>query len=101
MTDCAVHSLLVAMLLVAAEPPHPHADAARLGIPFQRYTVKDSFRRTVTFYLSAPPKDAKDTRRPVALFIEGSGCQSLFCKRGEQIAGGYHNLLLKEARDRV
>lgn len=35
------------------------------------------------------------------LFIQGSGCQSLFFKHGEWMAGGIHLLLLEEAKGRA
>ena len=60
-------------------------DPAELPIPFQRYTTTDSLGRLITFYLSRPASDAKITKLPVALvalFIGGSGSQSLFSKRG-------------------
>jgi pimeloyl-ACP methyl ester carboxylesterase len=37
----------------------------------------------------------------VALLVQGSGCQSLFQKRGEMIFGGQQNLLLNAAMGRV
>ena len=44
-----------------AGPPAPRRDPARLGTPFDRYTVADRLGRTVTFYLSRPPKGATST----------------------------------------
>jgi len=93
--------LLVALTVASAETPRPEADPTPLGVPFQRYTVQDSLDRTITFYLSVPPKDAPDAKRPLALLIQGSGCQSLFHKQGERITGGYQNVLFQEAKGRV
>src|SRR5262245_40197164 len=98
MLHFASHSLFIALFVGGAEPPRPRADPTPPGIPFHRYTVKDALGRTIAFYLSVPPKDDPDTRRPVALFIPGSGCQSLFQKRDGRITGGYHNLLWQEAK---
>src|SRR4051794_16807152 len=98
MISHATCGLLATLLLATTDQAPPQADPMPQPIPFQRYTVKDSLGRTITFYLSVPPKNAADAKRPVVLFIAGSGCQSLFRKQGEQIAGGYQNLLLQEAR---
>lgn len=101
MMPFASQSLFALLLLAAAEPPRPQADPTPLGIPFQRYTVKDSLGRTITFYLSAAPKNDSDAKRQIALVIAGSGCQSLFRKLGERIGGGQQNLLLQEAKGKV
>jgi dipeptidyl aminopeptidase/acylaminoacyl peptidase len=93
--------LLTAFLMGAAGPPRPEADPTPLGIPFQRYTVRDALGRTITFYLSEPPRREKAAKQPVTLFIQGSGCQSLFRKQGERVLGSYQNLLLQEAKGRV
>jgi hypothetical protein len=71
-----------------------------LGIPFQRFTTQDTLGRTITFYLSVPSKEAAG-KCPVALFVQGSGCQSLFKKQGDAIQGGLQNLLLKEVKGRA
>ncbi len=97
----AIYFLVILSLLGKAEQASPKADPTPLGIPFQRYTVEDSFGRTITFYLSIPPKNDEGARKPVALFIQGSGCQSLFRKQGEHITGGYQNILLQEAKGRA
>jgi dipeptidyl aminopeptidase/acylaminoacyl peptidase len=74
----------------------PKLDQEKLPIPYQRYTVKDVHDRTITFYVSRPPKDSEGKSLPVVLFVGGSGCQSAFTKRGEQIGGGLQNLFLKQ-----
>jgi pimeloyl-ACP methyl ester carboxylesterase len=86
---------------IAVESPHLEAEAATLGVPFHRYTTKDALGRTITFYLSAPPNKEPASKLPVVLFIGGSGCQSLFSKQGERVAGSYQNLLLGEAKGRA
>src|SRR5262245_24049899 len=91
--------LLTSLSVVLSD--HPHPDPANLGTPFQRYTTKDALGRTITCYLSLPPKDRPQVKRPVALFITGSGCQSLFRKRGDVVMGGHQLLLLAEAKERV
>ncbi|MBI5772657.1 MAG: alpha/beta fold hydrolase [Verrucomicrobia bacterium] len=85
----------------AVEPPKLEASAATLGIPFERYTVKDSLGRTITFYLSMPSRSGSAGKKPVALLIQGSGCQSLFKRQGENISGGYQNILHRIADGRA
>lgn len=75
----------------------PKLDQEQLAIPYQRYTVKDVHDRTITFYVSRPPKESDGKKLPAVLFIQGSGCQSAFMKRGDKIAGGLQNLILKQA----
>jgi pimeloyl-ACP methyl ester carboxylesterase len=99
-------TLLTGLLWLAAgaaaeEAPRLEAAAAKLGIPFDRYTTKDASGRTITFYLSVAPAKEPSAKRPVVLFIPGSGCQSVFQKRGERVSGGYHIVLFQEARGRA
>jgi pimeloyl-ACP methyl ester carboxylesterase len=77
------------------------ADPAELGIPFQRYTVADSLGRNITFYLSKAPRESSGQALPIVLYIQGSGCQSLFQRHGERIGGGYQNIVLMEAKKRA
>jgi erythromycin esterase len=79
---------------------HPVRDPAQLGVPFDRYTTRDGFDRTVTYYLSRPP--ARSTGRlPVALFIQGSGCDSVFSRVDDKVHGGLQNLLLEAGKGRL
>lgn len=93
--------LWIAAGAVAGESPRLELEAAKLGVPFDRYTTKDSLGRTITFYLSVPPAEEPRAKRPVVLFIQGSGCQSVFQKLGERVAGGYHTVLFQEAKGRA
>jgi pimeloyl-ACP methyl ester carboxylesterase len=92
---------VAALLLAADEAPEVVRDSTDLGVGFHRYTTKDSFDRTITFYLSSPLEGQEIKRLPLALLIQGSGCQSLWRKRGEQITGGQQNLLRAAAKGRV
>jgi dienelactone hydrolase len=85
----------------SGEGPRLEVEAAKLGIAFDRYTTNDSLGRTITFYLSPPPGKDGAAKLPVVLYIQGSGCQSLFQKRGEHVSGGYQTLLPVEAKGRV
>ena len=63
---------------------------------FEPYCTTDELGRRITFYVSASLHHSV----PLALFVQGSGCHSVF-KRGErgQFRGGYQNILLRAARD--
>jgi dienelactone hydrolase len=68
------------------------------GVPFERFITRDKFGRRITAYLSvARGKE----RRPLAVFVLGSGCQSLFQKHGGRIGGGLQYVLLDAAGGRV
>ncbi|MBX3118373.1 MAG: prolyl oligopeptidase family serine peptidase [Fimbriimonadaceae bacterium] len=71
-------------------------DPTELGIPFDRYTCQDKFDRAITFYLSKPKVQDK---RPLILFVQGSGGQSVWSRRDGRISGGLQNLLLSAASD--
>src|SRR5262245_28846822 len=83
--------------VVEAQTPSVALDPADLGVSFQRCTTTDTLGRTITFYLSKPPAGVPDAGLPVALWVQGSGCQSLFSKRGDAVADGLQGVLLKEA----
>ena len=68
------------------------------GVPFERFVTKDKFGRRITAYLSVAQGKA---RRPLAVFVLGSGAQSLFQKQGDRIGSGLQYVLLDAARDQV
>jgi pimeloyl-ACP methyl ester carboxylesterase len=99
-------TLLPVLLWIAASPvgveaPRLEVEAARLGIPYHRYTTKDALGRTITFYLSTLPGKKPAARLPVVLIIPGSGCQSVFQQQGDRVGGGLQNLLLEQAKGRA
>ncbi len=101
-TSVLALSLLCAVAAGAAEPPRLVAQPADLGIPYSRYQTTDAFGREITFYVhSAPAGTPADAKLPVVLWIEGSGCQSLFSKAGERVAAGYQELLQRAAEGKV
>jgi dipeptidyl aminopeptidase/acylaminoacyl peptidase len=102
-TATAVLLPLLALLVGAdgdAEKYRPKRDPAELGVPFDRYTTRDALGRTITFYLSQPPKESAE-KLPLALFIQGSGCTSVFSKREGKVYGGLQNVLLGAANARL
>jgi dienelactone hydrolase len=101
-------SMILALVLVAiplgpiaAEPTRAVLDLTDLGVPYRRYTTTDSLGRAITFYLSIAPAEKPEARLPVVLWIQGSGYQSLFTKRGEGVGDGLQGVLLKEANWRM
>jgi pimeloyl-ACP methyl ester carboxylesterase len=68
------------------------------GVPFERFVTRDKFGRRITAYLS---ESRLKEHRPLAVFVLGSGCQSLFSKVGDKIAGGLQYVLLDAANNRV
>ena len=85
--------LALAGLVVAAP-----ALAERVsGTQFDSARTADGFGRTVTYYLSDSP-----TPKPLALVIQGSGCNALFrpLTDGQMSAVGYHNVFRSVGGDR-
>lgn len=81
--------------------PKPVAPAKEVGVPFDRYQVKDELSRDVTYYLSTPPKESAGKPLPLVLWVQGSGCDSLFSKTPDgRVGGGLQNLVLKESKGR-
>ncbi len=68
------------------------------GTHFQRHTARDRFGRAVTFYVSGP-----QSQRPVPLaaFVQGTGCSSLFQRAGARVVQGPQALLYEASRGRV
>lgn len=66
---------------------------------FDCYRTVDRLGRQITFYVS---NVASQKPLPLSIFVQGSGCDSLFHlgPQGE-VRGGYQNLLLRVARNRV
>jgi pimeloyl-ACP methyl ester carboxylesterase len=93
--------LLITASSISADAPRLEQEAAKLGIPYHRYTTKDSLGRTITFYLSTLPGKKPAAKLPVVLIIPGSGCQSVFQKFGGRVGGGLQNLLLAETKGRA
>jgi dienelactone hydrolase len=103
----ALAVLLLALSLSAsahaADKPAPvtvERDPTSLGgAPFERYFTHDKFGRKITFYLSVV-QSAKPPL-PLAVLIQGSGCQSVFQKRDDKILGGLQNVLLTAVQGRA
>jgi len=90
--------LVAAALMGCAVAQTPVRDMKDLKIPFEHYTCKDRFGRTIDFYLS--PSKSKAVL-PLAVMIMGSGGQSMWIPHGQQIYGSLQGLLAGESRGRV
>src|SRR5450759_3172839 len=84
--------------------PNPKPIVRKAALPvripnFSCFETVDGFGRTVTFYLS----DISGQRRlPIAAFVQGSGCHSVFRLGGDgRIRGGYQNILQYVSGQRV
>ncbi len=87
--------------LMMAAPPVFTPDDADLAVPFTRFTTQDAYQRTITGYLSKPPKDAESQKLPLILFITGSGSQSVFTPHGDKINSSIQGLLYQLAKGRA
>ena len=68
------------------------------GTPFFRFASQDKFGRNITYYRTV----ALSKKLPLALFIQGSGCTSIFRKKDDgTISGGYQSVLNTLAKGRV
>lgn len=79
------------------------ATARELAIPYNRYEVGDALGRTITFYVSTNAAgEVPAGTMPLVLFIQGSGCGSLFNLAADlRVHGGIQNMILDLGRDRV
>jgi pimeloyl-ACP methyl ester carboxylesterase len=73
----------------------PSKDPQDLKLGFDHYTCQDRFHRTIDFYLSK-----SNGKLPLAVLVMGSGAQSMWVKRGNQVFGGLQNLLATAAKGR-
>lgn len=93
-------SLVVINGLAGAQSAYqPRKDRAATGTQFERYFTRDKFQREITFYLSR--QTVADTKLPLIVSVQGSGCMSNFTKRGELVYGGIQNLILNLANGKA
>lgn len=68
------------------------------GTPFFRFSLQDSFGRNITYYRTV----ALNKKLPLAMFIQGSGCTSVFRRKDDgAITGGYQSVLNAVAKGRM
>jgi pimeloyl-ACP methyl ester carboxylesterase len=88
--------LAIAAALVGAPANGAHGAEPIAGSPFLRATANDEFGREIVFYVSAD----RD-RRPLAVFVPGSGCSAQLRRRPDgSVRGGYHDVLLMQGAGR-
>ncbi|MCC7389622.1 MAG: prolyl oligopeptidase family serine peptidase [Phycisphaerales bacterium] len=108
---CVLGALLLAAQAAPAQPatqpatrpttpptgqPTPQPPA---GFGYQPGRTTDALGREIIYYLSS---NAGDEPKPLVLFVQGSGCGSVFGRTGSgQIYGGLQNLILKGFGDRA
>ena len=91
-------------LALRQTPPKP---AVLVGVVhtkprYNAYEVTDLFGRKIRFYLSQLPNPRQDISLPIALFIQGSGCHSLFrLDEHQKLRAGYQHVLLKAGEGRI
>lgn len=90
---------LVVLALAVASPARAEPDPVLRGMLFSRYTTVDKLGRSITYYVATPR--AASEPLPLAVFVQGSGCDSQFMMRAGAIAGGYQNLLFQAAHNRA
>src|SRR5581483_4900100 len=94
----------VAALAIALAPSHARArteaDPVLRGMLFSRFTTVDKLGRTITYYVATPPRDAAGPL-PLAVFVQGSGCDSQFRMNAGAIEGRMQTLLLQAAHGRA
>lgn len=64
---------------------------------FDLYVVRDRLGRDVFYFLEKPGP----TPLPLAVVVQGSGCDSQWVKKGDQISGRFQNLVRSVGRGRV
>ncbi|MCB9687276.1 MAG: hypothetical protein H6738_14280 [Alphaproteobacteria bacterium] len=85
--------------IIAARAAPIDRSAAQLGVPFDEHHVTDALGREITWYLSQPP--ATGSPLPLALWIDGSGAQSVFDVRGGHPTTGFPGVLLRRLDGRA
>ncbi len=93
--------IFLACWLVLAQAPPIAKDTAELRIPFEQFTGKDELGRTITAYLSKPPRASQDKPLPVILFVSGSGCQSVWTRHEDKVNSGLQGLTYQMAKGRA
>lgn len=85
--------------------PELKATAKDLGVPFDRYEITDSLNRPITFYVTpAPEPKAGEAAKPLplAVFVQGSGGNSLFSKTADgRVGGGLQSMIARDYRGKV
>lgn len=80
----------------------PVEDLSKMGLPFKQYTVRDTFKRNITFYVSESTSRGSKTKLPLIITLQGSGCDSVLLKDQQDRVGlGWPGLLLEASQGRA
>lgn len=83
-----------------AAPPAVITPARDLGTIFDRYQTIDRYGREISFYVSVEGTKAEQdsSKLPLIVFIQGSGCSSVFSRNPEgKVGGGLQMLIYQQA----
>jgi pimeloyl-ACP methyl ester carboxylesterase len=80
---CSVSGLRIAAQTVDPRPIAIKDGGPVPGQPYERFTTQDRFGREITFYLSRVPQTSRPL--PLAVYIQGSGCASLFERKDAKV----------------
>lgn len=67
--------------------------------PYERLSTLDKLGRRITYYVATPR--AATAPLPLAVFVQGSGCDSQFRQAGDAVVGRMQELLRQAVRDRA
>lgn len=85
-------ALFAATMLQSTEPTSHKVPG------FKHHTCKDRFGRSINYYLSP---EVENKNLPIALFIMGSGGQSIWPIANGRTMGGLQNLLLSRVQGKL
>ena len=91
---------LILILLCLCDNPVFDKDGTDLGIPFERFTTKDSLGAQSPAICRKRPTILRQEAAAI-LYVAGSGSQSNFFKRDGRIHGSIQNLILSLAKNRA
>jgi dienelactone hydrolase len=95
---CAL-AILQASPPARAEPSRGEPTADLVGAGFKRFSTVDKLARNITYYLATPR--GITGALPLAVFVQGSGCDSQFRRSDGAIVGRVQDLLVDAARTRI
>jgi hypothetical protein len=91
--------ILATMGLEAPARADAEPDAVLPGMQFKRFNTADKLGRDITYYVATPAKAPSPL--PLAVFVQGSGCDSQFRQGDGAIVGRMQDLLAQAVRGRM
>jgi hypothetical protein len=74
----------------AAQKASPSHDPRFGEIPYEAFTVRDSFHREILFFVTPQPNGRRKV--PLIVSLLGSGADSNFLRRGDRVLDGHRVL---------